>query len=637
MRKSVLAIVLAFVASAVFAERTIRVPDFIWENADSNKYHVGNVKLGKLTPGERAIVSMWVDAKGLCKAGVPEASLAWDDSKGQWFGSSGGTKRRWKDKAIEKDAQGRRKFEIDTGVIPPDAASFKLQFFAKKPAIGRIVYSDIAMTVLDREYELRLRTSAYRNVIVNGKVRLLATFVTAPEIEPTDRLVGTFVFRSTDGRTVRRTADRVDSTSAEAVLSAADFAKGEQDVEFVLSLRNGGGLVSKKLPVRRVDELPKRRVSFDRFGRTLVGGKPFFPLGMYWSENTLSMSNALERYAAPGVFNCLQNYEKRMTREMLDGYFARGLMVMASVKDIYIPDPDGSKVAFCPADIRTKDEETAYVTALVNDIKGHPALLAWYTCDELAKRWEPRLRDRYELLKRMDPDHPVYVLAFTNATGAFLEAYDVTGTDPYPICDPWSARPSHDCLRPGEGAVWRAGDAARDIVRAMKGIVPMWQVPQAFKWQWDHKKKWEERFPTRRELSSMTWQQIAEGANGIFFYSYGQMRNNCISESELTEYFDEISVPVAREVKEVMPILLLEPGPKAADVPERIRVRTWKADAKTYVLVCNTHPERRTGRVVIPGTHSSVKTVFGKGGVTLRDGALELDLGPIESTMVGLE
>ena len=112
--------------------------------------------------------------------------------------------------------------------------------------------------------------------------------------------------------------------------------------------------------------------------------------------------------------------------------------------------------------------------------------------------------------------------------------------------------------------------------------------------------------------------------------------NNCSGESELIEYFDETTLPVAREVKRAEKILLLDPGPKVVAKPDRVRVRTWRHGDGAYVLVCNTHPERRTGEVRIDGNWKRCKALFG-GGVTLKDCALSLDMAPIGVAIVKLE
>jgi len=629
MKKNAVLVLVAAV-SALLAAETVRLGDFTWKNDSPDAYKVSAIPIPGLRPGMRAEVSMWVDASGLSKEGVPEASLAWGSRRtgSSWaWGSS--TVHRWQNPRIEKDARGRRRFVCRTCVAPSDAVNPKLHFFAKRPAVGTIVYSDIELTLVPRTYDLCLASSAYAGAAADGAVRFVASYVTDSDLEPTNRLVGTFVFAGAGGREVRRRADMLTAARAEARIAVADFAPGAQRVRFELSQRDGAKLAEATCPFERSAAPVSRRVAFDAQGRTRVDGKPFFPIGMYWSENTLALSNSLERYAAPGVFNCLQTYEKAMTPAILDRYWAKGLRVMASVKDIYLPNADGSPVAFLPRGITNKVQETAYVTEVVNRCKDHPALLAWYTCDELDVQYADRLADRYALLKRLDPEHPVYVLAFPHATRAFLDAFDVTGTDPYPVCMKGAKE------TPGMGRVWNAGAAAEEVRTAMFGLKPLWQVPQAFKWQWDHRENFDERFPTRRELASMTWQQVAAGANGIFFYSYGQMCHHSKGESELIEYFDETTVPVARELKDAQEILQAEPGPAVAAKPPRTRVRTWRKGGAVYALVCNTHPERRTGEVAIAGDWARCEPVFGS-GVCLRGGRLSLDMAPIATAMVRL-
>ena len=328
-----------------------------------------------------------------------------------------------------------------------------------------------------------------------------------------------------------------------------------------------------------------------------------------------------------------------MTPEILDLYHSKGLKVLASVKDIYIPEPDGTAVAFCPPSIKTKAQETAYVTEVVSRCRNHPALLAWYTSDEMKGRYADRLLDRYRLLKKLDPDHPVFVLAFTDAIRSFVPALDIGGGDPYPVCSPWTGNKKRMNERPDEGSVWEAGQNAVDEREAMFGLKPLWQVPQAFMWAWDHggeEKRPELRFPTRNELSSMTWQQVAAGANGIFFYSYGQMLNQCRNSGQLHRYFSEVTVPVARELKEMYNILILKPGPEIVNVPEKVMVRTWRDDdGSVYVLACNTHPEFRDGKIAVPGTWSKCEPVFGH-RQSLEGNELKLKMAPIGVSIVKL-
>ena len=97
-----------------------------------------------------------------------------------------------------------------------------------------------------------------------------------------------------------------------------------------------------------------------------------------------------------------------------------------------------------------------------------------------------------------------------------------------------------------------------------------------------------------------------------------------------------MTVPVAREVKRLIPVLLLDPGPELISAPAKTRVRTWTDGRSVFILVCNTHPEKRTGEVVLPRTWAKSEALLG-GGATLQGDRLVLDMKPIESVLVRLD
>ena len=94
---------------------------------------------------------------------------------------------------------------------------------------------------------------------------------------------------------------------------------------------------------------------------------------------------------------------------------------------------------------------------------------------------------------------------------------------------------------------------------------------------------------------------------------------------------------MAEEIRSQIPILTLEPGPAAVAKPERVRVRTWHDGGAVYALVCNTHPESRTGTVRIgKGGWKSARPVFGE-GVAFNGDALALDMQPLAVAIMRLE
>ena len=76
--------------------------------------------------------------------------------------------------------------------------------------------------------------------------------------------------------------------------------------------------------------MPKRKVSFDRYNRTLVDGKLFFPLGMYW----LGINQADINIYTNAPFNCLMPYSKTDIAQ-LDICEAAGIKVLFPVHKGY--------------------------------------------------------------------------------------------------------------------------------------------------------------------------------------------------------------------------------------------------------------------------------------------------------------
>ncbi|HOE60279.1 MAG TPA: hypothetical protein P5125_04940 [Kiritimatiellia bacterium] len=605
----------------------------VWTNDDPKNYNVNSFTIPGGRPGLYFVATFKVKPEKITGARLG-CTICWT-GKDKWLGGAGGTVMKLGDKRLKPDADGWYEMTIrmPSERLPEEATAVQLQLYVHAGGTGRVAFDDIRVdTFADPKKAAvkTLTTSCYRDMAATGIVHVRAGLELPDKYLGEKGLVTELAYRASDGARRQDAMRAVEAKQFVASIPVTSFAMGQHPLVATLKLENGEVLGEKTLVFERVDTLPPRRVCFDRYGRTLVEGKRFFPLGMYWSENTLAKSNSLERYAS-GPFNCLQTYEKQMTPEILDRYWRHGLRVVASVKDIYVRPVGGPLIGFTPPEVKTRTDETNYVKRVVERCRNHPALLAWYTCDEIPHEYADRVEDRYSLLKQLDPDHPTFICLNHPVTArVFIDCTDVVGSDPYPI--PGSDR-VNTVLPPDAGAVWRAGDSARTIRESVFGLRPMWQVPQAFAWKWDKSEQPELRFPTRRELSSMTWQQIAEGANGLLFYSYGQMMNK--AGAELEENF-RTTCSVAVEVRDLIPILLLEPGPDVRKMPPRTRVRTWKDGKKVYVLVCNTHPDRRVGQVEIEGAYTTCAPVFGS-GVTRAGGVLSLDMDSMGTAVVRLE
>lgn len=84
------------------------------------------------------------------------------------------------------------------------------------------------------------------------------------------------------------------------------------------------------------------------------------------------------------------------------------------------------------------------------------------------------------------------------------DTLDVFGMDPYPLMNMKAKRP-----------LSLAGGEIRVSGEAPQGSRPLWMVIQFFQgWATD-------RWPTEKELRTMSLMAITEGARGLFYWSFG--------------------------------------------------------------------------------------------------------------------
>ena len=139
---------------------------------------------------------------------------------------------------------------------------------------------------------------------------------------------------------------------------------------------------------------------------------------------------------------------------------------------------------------------------------------------------------------------------------------------------------------------------------------PLWLVPQAFGWyQYNskdtnrgHKPTEEElrtgRAPTREEERCMTYLGLIQGAKGLIYYCYYDLR-------VLPQYAEMWGwmKAIAGEVKTLAPVLLLtEPAGAWRVSPERssIQARLWRHEGALYLLAANPEGTAAVARFEMP-------------------------------------
>lgn len=545
-----------------------------------------------VVPGRIYDFEAWLKPEGLQKPGatVRLSVLKKDGSKitDIYTGGAKGT-ADWK------------RLSVRIPRLGPDAAFVRLRPCAWKGAVGRCSFDDIDVRLYVARPVGLMKSSAYRDEAADGRVTFFAeTSLDCAEGLKADDACAEFVWHAADGSVRRTRADSFDGLSASWTCDVTRLALGTNDVICELKAKAGQTLGSNAMPFVRLAEPPRHVVLFDAQRRTRVNGEPFFPLGVYVSSFD---TNAIDRIA-DSSFNCIMPYVAPDLTG-LDFCQTKGLKVFYLCRDY--PDRQNADAEVA------RMEEKKRLAARVEMVRHHPAVLAWYINDERPLSMHDRLQTRYRALREMDPDHPVWsVLYQVTELRGYVDTSDVLGTDPYPVPGPL-----------GMAAEW-----TRLTREASFGTQPVWQVPQAFDWALfranvpsNEVACGRNRMPTIDEMRSMTLQCIAEGANGLVFYSY-----TALEKMDWRRPFRDTWGDVKRiadEVKRYIPVILSEPVPVAPT--KGLSVRVWSKEDSIWLLMCN--PLGSAVKTVVEPPEAVAKVdVLQGGGVRLdSDGRLAVD------------
>jgi len=575
---------------ALVLEQPTNAP-FMWPVMDSIK----------VEPGAVYRFFMWVKKDSYdAPRGRLYVSFGWKDAAGKEIDGCEGILDSEHNNAVD----GWCLYEAKTGPMPRHAASGAFSIWMSQSVSGRLRFDDFSIMKLPTKPVVpTVVTSAYQDRLDRGPVKLVAEYVVNPEKYPDARLEGVFDYPTAKGGHGFARAT-VGDGYAVGSLEAADLPVGTNAVEFVLSC-DGREIARGDVAFERTAAPPTRKVMFDARHRTLVDGKRFFPLGMYWAGVT---EKALDKYKeAP--FNCLMPYQGPETN-MLDACVRRDLKVIYCMKS-------GWQNAADPA------KEEAYVARFLR-FKDHPSILAWYICDELPSSYAPYLIRRHRRVRELDAEHPTWiVLAAPNHTRFFLGGFDAIGNDPYPL----------GYHKAGLERVSLVSENPKVIDGLCFGMRPQWQVPQVFDWGHyfpDEAEHPNVRRPTLGEMRSMTWQAVAAGVNGLVYYSYFDIWKD--KDPAACEAHWQDVVTLAKEVRKMERVLLSDDRPFALGGADAAKLvwRCYSCDGADWLLVANRHNAPFAARLTLPAKAASLDVALGGGVVLAADGsALAVDFPPL--------
>jgi hypothetical protein len=504
-----------------------------FENTDAHRYRLCSQKI-PVRPGWKVRFGVWVKTKDITGDGFgATVCLDWQDTKGKWLGGSypHGIKGTHDWTHIEEIAR-----------IPDDAGTVNLACYVRRGMTGTAWFDDVELVrVVDPPMQVIVRSPVYRGWITSQgpkeaqlQVRLdLRDY----ELRPDDVRVQALLCHPS-GIAIWDSPALVGAKSLEVKVPVRDLPVGDYVLALRLTGPDGKRIQTADQILYRLPDDFHPRCRIDEHRRLIVDGKPYFPLGMYFS----GIKEAdLKSYSA-SKFNCLMPYQSPSVKQM-DLAQSHNLKVIYSLKDLYFGSP------WCPATIHSQADEEPLIRARVREFRSHPALLAWYLNDELSIKYLARLEAHQRWLAEEDRDHPTWSVLFqVDDIGAYINSFDCIGSDPYPI----GTKPA------SLAAEWTA-ETFRQVARSR----PVWQVPQAFNWSnyaQGETKDPRNHTPSYEQERSMAWQCICEGATGLLFYSWFDLQHN--PDAPFAAHWEGLK-RIAAEIDRMAPVLLsIEPAGK---------------------------------------------------------------------------
>ena len=430
---------------------------------------------------------------------------------------------------------------------------------------ARFTVDDVVLTADRPRFVESLHTSAYRDTAWGGEVTFVGEYMADVEAFPPDRLAPCFSFLGPDGST-QRVAGIVTNGAVRLTIPVERLAMGTHPVTLEFALAGKPPADRTSLNFTRTASPPDWCVRFDSCRRTIVDGRPFFPIGMCMgADHILTHPGSLERYREAG-FNIVgfPSWDPNVKEEVLDRFASAGIRVLVNLDD---KSPDIGRDALLKE-----------AGDLVERLKGHPGVFGWQVIDEAPPVWVDRKRDLQELVRRLDPDHPTSaVFDKPSHVRYFLSAFDIVSVDPYPIGN-------------SRGPIGISTSWQRECDEQTWGLKPMWQFPQAFNWGWwrSGPRRPDYRFPRAIECRSQAWQAIAAGANGLIWYAYDtEKRCDRCEPGGFAEQWLHVKV-AAQEVLAHQDVLLADPGERVTSETPELSVRTWNHRGETWLLAVNT-------------------------------------------------
>lgn len=465
--------------------------------------------------------------------------------------------------------------------VPSNVRKMIFIIYLRNGCTGTAWYDDADVEVF---YDFMLRPlvtyPTYRNTIYPWQKRRLELAVQAvgnPE-HPTDTLAVRVSMIAPSGKIkMERVTPGVDpDVRNKLAFKISDSVVGRYRIKAELVNSHDGSVYqSKDLAVDVAEPgASKPRVYIDESNRCIVDGTPFFPLGFYFWGDQLKALHALNMMGET-KFNCIVNYTLPYSpldaiKAQLDAAENHHIKVIFSVKDCY----EGSTWGLTKSGEWTNSLDV--MKGMVNTFKDHPSILAWYINDELSGSFLPAIAERYDLVKKIDKDHPaLQVLYPEQEIGAHADTTDVLGIDHYPV---WN-KSKGLAETPRIEGFGRASELAQSAVASSRAV---WMVPECSSIDPGVSKT--RLAPTYEEMMCESFQALVHGARGLIFFDLHDL-----IDFDSTAQWAAVK-RVGEDLNDLKPIILgldVPTSMQTSSSDKRVSVLTRNVDGKLYTLAVN--------------------------------------------------
>ncbi|MFA7173162.1 MAG: hypothetical protein WC340_07065 [Kiritimatiellia bacterium] len=355
-------------------------------------------------------------------------------------------------------------------------------------------------------------------------------------------------------------------------------------------------------------------VEIDKYGRTIVDGKPFMPMGFLVG----GMGRMYDiRYFADSPFNCvilysgfssyLREYKQKGAEgvlKQLDMLDQHGLKAIFGVPFLF-PAP-GFDEKNSRAQMKLwgceNDSYEEFIGKVADTVREHPAMLSWFLTDELSPARYRELISHRAVVNEHDPWHPTCGVFFQiREAAAYTATQDNPIIDYYPISGngPQNQKLIVDSMNIAK-KIWTHPDT---------GEMPFWAMLQMFNASGPNPSVAKNyHFPTETEMLSMSLMAAIHGSKAFLYYYYYDVLYGI--GNTLDEKFERFAplwkkiCNMARELKDLEPFIMsIAPAPKVTvkDIKGETHARAFVDEqyGRIRILIASVGPGETEAEITV--------------------------------------